>query len=610
MRFTIQKRLVGLAILMLAGFVGFGFFAFSTLNRVKVGGPVYARIIQGKDLIGDALPPSEYLVEAYLAVQQMAVETNPERLEGLIRDSRRLREDYESRHAYWAKALVAGPVSNALLLRSYRPAMEFLKIRDQEFIPAVQRGDRARARSLADGPLRAAFDEHRAAMLDVVHQASLANAIQEQAALTLASQRTTLMIVIGFLFASITLGVGLLTARRILGAIDEVRRVATAMANGDLMSKAQVATGDELEELARATNSMGESLQTVLAHIGAKASSLANASEELYAVSYQMSSTAEETSSQAGAVSVGSEQVNRSVESVAAAVEEMTRSIQEIAKITSEAARVASLASGEADATNEAVGKLGASSTEIGHVVKVINSIAQQTNLLALNATIEAARAGEAGKGFAVVANEVKDLAKGTAAATKGISQKIETIQSDTGAAVATIGQISHTIQQIKDISNTIASAVDEQLATAAEIGRNLGAAAKSTSEISGGVQNVAEAAKDTAAGSASTQRAAGEMARMAAELRRLTMQFKFSSGPAAQAADGRLAGAAGDGDARPGLSRSDDRSGRRPSGAAPRPMGEILGGLATARAPRGAAGPVPVEDRQQKGEGRIARAG
>jgi methyl-accepting chemotaxis protein len=342
-----------------------------------------------------------------------------------------------------------------------------------------------------------------------------------------AAARTTLVgLVIALSLASVVVGMRL--ARRVLHALADVSQVARAMAAGDLTVRAQVASNDEIGKLAEAANGLNQSLHAMVTQLGAKGAKLAVASEELSSVSYQMSSTAEETSSQASAVSVGAEQVSRSVETAAGAVEEMGMSILEISKSTSEAARVASLAAQEAENTNHTVSKLGASSLEIGNVVKVINSIAQQTNLLALNATIEAARAGEAGKGFAVVANEVKDLAKGTAAATTDISRKIEMIQADTREAILAIGQISQTIQQIKDISNTIASAIDEQLTTTAEIGRNLGEAARGSSEITMGIQNVAQAARDTAAGSGNTQKAAGELARMAGDLRHLTARFRL----------------------------------------------------------------------------------
>ena len=254
---------------------------------------------------------------------------------------------------------------------------------------------------------------------------------------------------------------------------------------------------------------------------------LASSAQELTAVSQQMASNSEETASQASVVSAAAEQVSRNVGTVASATEEMGASIREIAKNANEAARVATAAVKVADKTNATVSKLGESSAEIGNVIKVITSIAQQTNLLALNATIEAARAGEAGKGFAVVANEVKELAKQTAKATEDIGRKIDAIQSDTKGAVEAIAQIGTIISQINDIQSTIASAVEEQTATTAEISRSVSEAALGSREIAQNVMGVAQAARSTTEGAANTKGSADELARMAVELQRLVEKLE-----------------------------------------------------------------------------------
>jgi methyl-accepting chemotaxis protein len=284
-------------------------------------------------------------------------------------------------------------------------------------------------------------------------------------------------------------------------------------------------------EVAAREKQRAEELEACIAGLAQNAATLATASEELTSVSQQMTANAEGTAAQANAVSASSEQVSQNVQTVAAGVEEMSASIREIAKNASDSAKVATTAVKVAEATNTTIARLGESSAEIGKVIKVITSIAQQTNLLALNATIEAARAGEAGKGFAVVANEVKELAKETAKATEDISQKIEAIQVSTKGAVEAIAQISSIINQINDLSNSIASAVEQQTATTNEIGRNVSEAAKGASEIAQNITAVAQAARSTREGMSNTQRAGEELARMAADLQQLVMQFTGETG-------------------------------------------------------------------------------
>jgi methyl-accepting chemotaxis protein len=128
------------------------------------------------------------------------------------------------------------------------------------------------------------------------------------------------------------------------------------------------------------------------------------------------------------------------------------------------------------------------------------------------------------------VANEVKELAKETAKATEDISRKIEAIQTDTKAAVEAIASISGVINQINDISNTIATAVEEQNATTNEMSRNVSEAAQSSGEITNNISGVSQAAESTSRGAADTQKASQQLVEASAELRRLVEQFKIDA--------------------------------------------------------------------------------
>ncbi len=142
----------------------------------------------------------------------------------------------------------------------------------------------------------------------------------------------------------------------------------------------------------------------------------------------------------------------------------------------------------------------------------MIRDIAEQTNLLALNATIEAARAGEAGKGFSVVASEVKELAHQTARATAQISDQIGGIQSATSTSVEAIGSINKIVDEIAQISNSVAAAVVEQMAATDQVAQNIEGVSRASSESGGVVEGV--------------QKSAGELTIQASHLKRHVDDF------------------------------------------------------------------------------------
>jgi hypothetical protein len=148
----------------------------------------------------------------------------------------------------------------------------------------------------------------------------------------------------------------------------------------------------------------------------------------------------------------------------------LTLGLMSLGRMAASASEIASEGGAVVHEVVDTMQSIASSSTRIVDIISVIEGIAFQTNILALNAAVEAARAGEEGRGFAVVAGEVRNLARRSSDAAKGIKGLIEDSvhKVDSGRALVeragtTMDSIMKAVKQVTDIIGEISAASEEQ---------------------------------------------------------------------------------------------------------------------------------------------------
>ena len=366
----------------------------------------------------------------------------------------------------------------------------------------------------------------------------------------------TVSLLITVLIVVITTAISWLIFSSIMRPVREILSMLDNIADGagDLTQRLYAHRGDELGDICRAFNRFIGNIHSIISQVADSTSRLIGSAGLLQTTAGQIARDATGVSDQSRTVASSSREMNENmtsvaseigqatdnVNSVATATEEMTATIGEVARTSGKAHNMAVSAVTHTNRINEQVMALGKAAREIGKVTETIAAISAQTNLLALNATIEAARAGVAGKGFAVVANEIKELAKQTALATEGISDKIENIQRSTSETVVDIDKISLVIQDLNEIISGTAVAIEEQSTVTQDIARNIAHVAhrmvgvnervahtsSATVIISQEITRANQSASAISASSSQVLRSSEELAAMAGQLKELVGRF------------------------------------------------------------------------------------
>jgi methyl-accepting chemotaxis protein WspA len=473
---TIKQKLYALVLVSTVGLAAILALAVYLLATYRVNGPIYDRIIKRKGAMGEMEPSVLYAIRSYYTVGQLRDTTDPAEIRQLRDRYRDLETNYHERRDYWVKELGEGPMKEGLTGAVHQTAIDFFRAIDEEFLPALDKGDKKESvNQIFMTRLKPRFEEHSKAVARTMEQAKRTTDEEETKVHDRAQFWELFMIVVGVLTVGLVGTLGWFITRGIVNTTGTLITRVQEMGQGagDLTARVKITSKDEIGQL-------GGGINAVIAKIQNVVKQAREASVQLLSAAAQIAATGRQQETTVQGLTSSSAEIAASVREISATGKELAGTMNEVSSRAGQAAELAGAGRTGLSAMESAMQQLVESTASISSklgvirekadsistVVTTITKVADQTNLLSINAAIEAEKAGEYGRGFLVVAREIRRLADQTAVATLDIENMVRLMQDAVSAGVMQMDKFSGEVRAdqatVAEINSQMAKIIEE----------------------------------------------------------------------------------------------------------------------------------------------------
>ena len=348
-----------------------------------------------------------------------------------------------------------------------------------------------------------------------------------------------IIIAISIAIAVVAIIVARIFGIRICRPLTDIQNFAGKIAEGDLTSKLEDKSRNELGQTSQALNRAQAEIASLVSGIGTVTEHLEDAVTEFQNNFKDMNNfignvskaieISDNTNSQASATSDASDSMNEigaGIEATSAEMDSLSsnasmmkdcseRSMQTL----SELIQASSATKEDIDAMYRQTSQTNDSVSKISQAAALISEIASQTNLLSLNASIEAARAGEAGRGFAVVAQEIGSLAVQSADTVNEIDLIISELSNNSEKSMEIMNEMSSAssrqtdaLANTRDMFKELKTSLDSCISSVQTMNEKMKLIDKQRKAATDGIDTLKQLAADNAASAEETTEMSSEL--------------------------------------------------------------------------------------------------